>query len=398
MPYRILLIDENESASALIQSALADKGYDRKIVMSFEEAWSVLRSFSPQVILVNACPGESLSYEAIAALRLRDNIPVIMVCDRETCEKAETVLQGDLIDFVVLPSHPGHVLHVVRRALEKMELEIQNVESKKMLEEKERQITGLEKSVRQMERMAALGSLAAGVAHDINTPLGSINSNNDVLAIAFEKVQALLKQQSQLNAAGLQEEVSKLTNIIEETLRTNRLACDSIEKIINSLRSFVRGDSGEHRKADIHERIEIALALTAHELKHRIRVIREFGDIPQVECYPNQLDQVFMNMLVNASQAISGQGEIKIRTWKEGNTVRVAISDTGCGIPLEFHDSIFKPGFTTKPTGIGLGLSTCWKIIADHGGWIDFTSQAGNGTTFTIVFPVGNAEESDKNG
>ena len=113
---------------------------------------------------------------------------------------------------------------------------------------------------------------------------------------------------------------------------------------------------------------------------------------------PEQLDQVFVNILANASQAISGQGEIKIRTWEVEDTVRIAISDTGCGIPAELHDRIFEPGFTTKKTGTGLGLSICRKIITDHGGSIELKSQLEKGSMFIMVLPVNNGEEKDKNG
>jgi signal transduction histidine kinase len=397
MPYRILLVDEDESASALILSALADGDSDLKIVKGLEEASSALASFAPHVIIVCASQEERYEFALIRALRLQTGISVIMICDCDTCEKAGQILQ-DGIDFIVRPSPPGQIRSIVRRAFERMELESQKTEFQKSLEEKERQISFLEKRLQQTERLAALGKLTAGLAHDMSAPLGSINSNNDVLQLAFEKVQALLKRHGQMSMPGVGEEIANLANMIEDTIKTDRLACNYIERMVNGMRNFARGDSGERRKADIHERIEVVLAIIAHELKHRIQVIKEFGSIPQLECYPNQLDQVFLNILVNASQAISGQGEIKIRTWEEAGTVRIAISDTGCGIASEFHDRIFEPGFTTKETGTGLGLSTCRKITTDLGGRVEFSSQVGKGSTFTIVLPIRKTEEKDKNG
>src|SRR4029450_7154847 len=215
--------------------------------------------------------------------------------------------------------------------------------------------------------MEALGSLVAGVAHEINTPLGSINSNNDIFALTFQKVQDRLKSQAAPDPQGEDQEVGE---ILKDAIGTNRLACERIVKIVRSLRNFARLDEAERKKVDIHEGIESTLTLVAQGLKRRIRVIKEFGAVREIECYPNQLNQVFMNMLVNASQAIEGEGEIRIRTWEEDDTVRIAISDNGKGIPPELQAKVFDPGFTTKKAGLGtgLGLSICLKIVQDHGG------------------------------
>ena len=249
----------------------------------------------------------------------------------------------------------------------------------------------------QAEKMAALGSLVAGVAHEINTPLGSINSNNDIFALTFKKVQNLLKSQAAPDPQGEEQEV---VEIVKDAIRTNRLACERIVKIVRSLRNFARLDEAERKKVDIHDGIESTLTLVAHELKRRIKVIKEFGAVREIECFPNQLNQVFMNMLVNASQAIEGEGEIRIRTWEEDDTVRIAISDNGKGIPPEFQAKVFDPGFTTKKAGLGtgLGLSICLKIVQDHGGRIELESEAGRGTTFTIVLPIIETAERKANG
>ena len=249
----------------------------------------------------------------------------------------------------------------------------------------------------QAEKMAALGSLVAGVAHEINTPLGSINSNNDIFALTFQKVQNLLKAQAAPDPQGEEQEV---VEIVKDAIRTNRLACERIVKIVRSLRNFARLDEAERKKVDIHEGIESTLTLVAHELKRRIKVIKEFGVVREIECFPNQLNQVFMNMLVNASQAIEGEGEIRIRTWEEDDTVRIAISDNGKGIPPEFQAKVFDPGFTTKKAGLGtgLGLSICLRIVQDHGGRIELESEVGRGTTFTIVLPIIETAERKANG
>jgi len=234
----------------------------------------------------------------------------------------------------------------------------------------------------QSEKMAALGLLVAGVAHEINTPMGAIHSNNDIMRRAVTKIRSVIGP----NPAG---DVGRLLDILDEVARNNEIATDRIMHIVRSLKNFARLDEAERKKVDIHEGIESTLMLLEHEMKNRIRVVKQFGDIPEIECFPNQLNQVFMNILVNASHAIRDRGEITIRTWKDGETVKICIRDTGTGIPPEHLSKIFDPGFTTKGVGVGtgLGLSICYKIVQDHHGTIEVESSK-QGTTFTITLPL----------
>ena len=156
------------------------------------------------------------------------------------------------------------------------------------------------------------------------------------------------------------------------------------------LRSFARLDQAELKKADIHEGLEDTLALVHHELKHHIEVKRDYGALPPISCYPGKLNQVFLNLLNNARQAIRGKGEIGIRTFVRNDREHIAVSDTGSGISPEHLRKIFDPGFTTKGVGVGtgLGLSICYQIVQDHRGEILVESEPGKGTTFTVVLPM----------
>jgi two-component system, NtrC family, sensor kinase len=234
----------------------------------------------------------------------------------------------------------------------------------------------------QSEKMAALGLLVAGVAHEINTPMGAIHSNNDIMTRAVGKVRKLLEPAPD-------KEVRRLLDILGEICRNNEIATERIMNIVRSLKNFARLDEAERKKVNIHEGIESTLSLLRHQLKNRIRIVKCFGDIPEIECYPNELNQVFMNILVNAAQAIKHRGEITVKTWREGDRVKIAISDTGVGIPPENLSKVFDPGFTTKGVGLGtgLGLSICYKIIQDHRGTIEAESSK-QGTTFTISIPL----------
>ena len=241
----------------------------------------------------------------------------------------------------------------------------------------------------QSERLAMLGRMLAGMAHEIRTPLGAINGNNDVLEAVGHEVreqfQRLVAEHPELAA-----KCERASECLDDTIRTNRMASERLLAIVKSTRSFARSEESGMRSVDLNEGLEDSLVLATHELKNRIEVVREFGELPEIECYPSQINQVFLNLIVNASQAIEGRGSIRIRTWIQEDTVRVAVSDTGVGISPEVRDRIFDLGFTTKEAGqgSGLGLSICNAIIQqNHGGSIEVETAPGKGSTFTVILP-----------
>jgi signal transduction histidine kinase len=178
--------------------------------------------------------------------------------------------------------------------------------------------------------------------------------------------------------------------VVTEANRVIESGTQRVTEIVRRLRSFARLDQAELKKADIHEGLEDTLALIHHELKHNIVVKRDYGSVPPIPCYPGRLNQVFLNLLNNARQAIRGKGEIEIRTFVQDRRVHVTVRDTGAGIAPEHLRKIFDPGFTTKGVGVGtgLGLSICYQIVRDHRGEILVDSEPGKGTTFTVVLPM----------
>ena len=262
------------------------------------------------------------------------------------------------------------------------------------LESIRRQLRDTQAALLHSEKMASLGSLVAGVAHEINTPVGSLNSNSDVAIRALEKLCEALDEASP--AVRQDPAVKNAVEVLRSVGEVNKTACQRIVKIVRSLRNFARGDEGERRPADLHEGLESTLTLVHHEIKNRIEVVRDYGDLPEVECQPDQLNQVFMNILVNAAQAIEGTGTITIRTRATPNEVTIAFSDTGKGILPDNLPKIFDPGFTTKSVGVGsgLGLAICYKIVMEHGGRIEVQSDIGKGTTFTLTLPLKASEHS----
>ena len=297
------------------------------------------------------------------------------------------------------------------RALERIELMQLLKDSNHLLEKRGEEQQGLIKKLHeaqnqllQSEKLASIGQLAAGVAHEINNPVGFINSNIGslerylknlfVILDAYEKAEAqgtecaaVKTLKEQLDYAYLKEDV---VSLIEET----RDGVARVKKIVQDLKDFSHVDEAEWQWADLHKGLDSTLNVVNNEIKYKAEVVKEYGELPPVECLPSQLNQVFMNLLVNAAHAIAERGTITLRTGGVGEEVWVEVADTGSGIAPENMKRIFDPFFTTKPVGkgTGLGLSLSYGIVQKHHGRIEVQSEQGRGTTFRITLPVRQAE------
>lgn len=240
------------------------------------------------------------------------------------------------------------------------------------------------------EKMASLGNLVAGVAHEVNNPIGAVNSSADVAARCITKIEEEIQEEPGAGEREINTRIQKPLRLLKESTAVIVTAGQRISEIVKSLKNFARLDESEYQTADIHEGIESTLTLVRHKLKDRVEIVKEYGHIPEIECFPNQLNQVFMNIFLNAAQAIEDKGVIRIKTSLRDGNVSVEISDTGKGIPPDQIKKIFDPGFTTKSRGIGtgLGLSISYNIIEKHHGELGVSSEMGKGTTFTIILPV----------
>lgn len=241
----------------------------------------------------------------------------------------------------------------------------------------------------QAAKMESLRQLVAGVAHELNTPIGAISSNNDVSERAVSRIKEMLIKEY---AEGIQKNTRLMgaLEVLETTSQTSKKASERIAKIIANLRSFVRLDEAEWDVIDIHQEINRVIDLLEPEFEGRTKVIKDYGDISKVYCSPSSLNQVFMAIIRNANEAIEKQGEIRIRTFALADTIKIEFTDTGIGIPAENISRIFDPGFTTKGVrvGVGLGLAICYDIITErHNGSIDVSSEKGKGTTITLTLP-----------
>ncbi|MCP4683927.1 MAG: hypothetical protein GY867_00630 [bacterium] len=311
----------------------------------------------------------------------------------------QVVRVSELLQQTVVQERLAKEQELARKLLEKdvahkaeqLEKASKLAEAMQELEEAHRKLKETQSSLVQSEKMASMGMLVAGVAHEINTPLGALKSNNDLFIRSMAKVRAALNDDSTPESVRNNAVIKRLFDSMDKLNEVNSTAAERIVKIVSSLRTFARLDQAEMDTVDLREGLDSTLTLVHHELKNRIEVIREYGNIPRIQCFPNQLNQIFMNVLVNASQAIEGPGRITVRTFREGDLVVVEIEDDGAGIPESQRKKIFDPGFTTKGSGVGtgLGLSIVHQIIRDHSGRIEVESEVGQGTKFRILLPTG---------
>lgn len=274
------------------------------------------------------------------------------------------------------------------------------------LEETNKQLKQTQSQMLQQEKLASVGQLAAGVAHEINNPMGFITSNLNTLSKYLGKIRGCDEELQQLLENSISKEQfaeidqlrrkAKLDLVFEdipELLEESLDGANRVREIVQNLKTFSRIDEAETKNANLNDCLDTTLKIAWNEIKYKATVEKDYGELPELKCYPQQLNQVFMNILVNAAHAIEESGVIKIRTWEETDVVFVAITDSGCGMSSETLQHIFEPFYTTKDVGkgTGLGMSIAWDIVQKHGGEIIVDSAVGTGTTFTLRFPLTNS-------
>ena len=405
---RILIVDDEEPIRRLFATILSAH-YSCATASNAEEALVMLSGEEFALVISDVImPGLS----GIEFLRkITESYPetgVIIVSGIDRTQRVLDAVRLGAFDYLLKPCEAVVLERCVERALErrallraarhyKHDLEKRNEELARRKSELER----LYAQIVHNEKMASLGQLAAGVAHELNNPAGFIYGNMEVLkdcAADLRRLLALydevpLEPETAARVAALRVEIdyentlSDLSSIIADC----REGAERISDIVQNLRTFSRLDEAEVKRVDIHEGIESTIRLLSrfYSAGH-IALHREYKDLPLVDCYAGQLNQVWMNLLVNAAQAIDGAGEVRITTGLRNEMALVSISDTGSGITPEDRKKIFDPFFTTKPIGegTGLGLSTSYSIVRRHGGLIGVDSTPGRGTTFTVALPI----------
>ena len=342
--------------------------------------------------------GQTISYDKNTYLKINNKETIFSHCIKEYNEAEPfkaPVLRIILpiyhfdknLGVIVLLSRQKKDLSEERNILESISAQLGNAiiqaslfrqinEQKNELQNTLKELQETQLQLIHSEKMASLGQLIAGVAHEINTPLGSIKSNNGIITKLVKQI-----------------EDSELAELFAETTRIDKVAIERISNLVVSLKKFVRLDEEQLQSADINKELDLTLEIIYHETKNKAEIIKEYSNLPMIKCYPNMLNQVFMNILMNACQAIETKGKITISTEIDEDNLVVKIKDNGKGIKKENLNKIFDAGFTTKSVGVGtgLGLAISSKIIAKHNGTIKVLSEENKGTEFIITIPVEHA-------
>ncbi|HVT06751.1 MAG TPA: response regulator [Polyangia bacterium] len=374
-PLRVLLVEDDPNDSELIRLALQRGGY-KPVLLRVETAADLRRALLEQqwdVVLSDYSLPSFSGPDAFGVLRETGfDIPFLIVSGTVGEEVAVDAMRAGVHDFL-LKGHLGRLVAAIERELREAEV---RTERRKM-----------EKQLLISERMASVGTLAAGIVHEINNPLSVMSGNLDVLQRQFEVVADALAK----TAGGLPPGAHEAMGLFREAAADAAEAAQRVLLITRDLRLFSHPDEAKREAVDIHKVLESSVRMAQSTFRGRARLVRRFGgDVPLVEGHAPRLGQVFVNLLVNAAQAIpDGTGRdhsITLATsWIDGQVV-VEVSDTGVGIPADALPHIFDVFFTTKPAGIGtgLGLAICHRILTDLGGTIDVHSHPGEGTTVRV--------------
>lgn len=267
-----------------------------------------------------------------------------------------------------------------------------------------RRLAGAQEQLLQSEKMASIGILAAGVAHEINNPIGYVHSNLGTLQEYLGGLTALVEcyaealqhedpasRREAVKAMRERLDIDFILGDVPQLLSESREGIERVTKIVQDLKEFSHvGRDEPMRPSDLEKGLESTLNIVWNDLKYKVTVEKHYSQLPLVECHPSEINQVLMNLLINAGQAIVGRGAIELATGVEDNEVWICVGDSGCGIPEEAMQRIFDPFYTTKAIGrgTGLGLAICYSIIAKHHGRIEVTSTEGSGSAFRVVLPV----------
>lgn len=392
---QILIVDDVKENVDILNGLLSD--FKRKVAMNGKKALEIARNQPTDLILLDVMMPEMDGYTACEELRKDEktrDIPVIFLTAKS--DKKDIIRGFDVggQDYVTKPFDPTELMARVKTQLELKLGKAALTEALVQLKETQGQLV-------HNEKMVSLGVLTAGISHEINNPINFVDAGIQSLQMDLKDYEPVRNVLFDI-IDGKEADMEKLRSVLiesnfKEIAKDFFEIADSIEEgarrtkeIVRGLKNFSRHDEAEQKLADINEGLESTLLLLQNEYKNRIEIIKDYGELPEVLCYPGQLNQVFMNLLANAIQAIDEEGTISITTEVIDDMIEVRIEDTGKGIPEDVQSRIFEPFFTTKEVGAGtgLGLSITYGIVEKHGGSIEMESKEGDGTIFKVRIPA----------
>ena len=407
---QLLLVDDSAMNLDTLLATLGDQ-YDLRVAIDGQSALDLISNgYRPDLILLDIMmPGQD-GYDVCQKLQADENtrnIPIIFLTALDSDEDEAKGLELGAVDYISKPFNPAIV---IRRVQTHLTLKQHQDHLQSLVQTKTKELTGAYKDLKQVhdqmlqqEKMASIGQLAAGVAHEINNPAGFISSNlnslqkyicklNEGLAFMEQTIRSVddLEINAELKQMKHKLKFDFIQEDIEDLITESKDGIDRIALIVRNLKGFSRAEDDTLNSTDLQESIEASLSIAWNEIKYKAKVEKNYQELPPIQCLPQQLSQVFVNLLVNAAQAIEDQGVITVNTHQEKDWAVVEISDSGNGISPENLERIFEAFYTTKDVGkgTGLGLSICHDIVQKHQGTISVASTIGEGTCFTIKLPM----------
>lgn len=412
----VLIVDDSPTVRLAFERQLSGR-YNCSQASSFMDALERLHERGFAVVVLDIqMPGISGVELLRKIVEKYPDTAVIMVSGVSRPQVVLDTMREGAFDYLIKPCDPYLLDLTVDRAVERLALVRRTERYKTDLEERnteladgKAQLQRLQAQIVQNAKMASLGRLAAGVAHELNNPVGFVLGNLEMLGDDMGKLLRLMRFYDAAElpdtiataAAGIKSEIRYETMLdeLDSVVTDCRDGAERIRDIVQNLRTFSRLGEAEFKVINIHEGIDSTVRLLSRYFTgDNIALVREYGEIPAIEGYSGQLNQVWMNLLANAAQAMgTNRGEIKITTQVQDDMVEVSISDMGPGIAAEHLEHIFDPFFTTKPVGdgTGLGLSISFSIVERHSGRIEVETEVGKGTTFKVVLPVKGRDPMD---
>jgi signal transduction histidine kinase len=389
----VLVIDDEEVIRDLICSFLRNENIPSICAPDGETGIKLFSLRHPDIVITDIRMPKMDGIEVLKRLKeAKPETEVIVITGHGEIELAIKALQMNASDFLQKPFGLDALKVALKRAQDKIQL-------RDALAQAQIQLL-------QSEKLASLGQLSAGVAHEINNPLSFVHSNLGTLKKylprileAWEQIEILINE----NSSSSPDQIIKKFQELKQDLKLDFILQDMVsiihqsldgtqrvKQIVKDLKDYSRLDDKTLEECDLNECVNSTLNIIWNELKYNCEVVKNLATLPRIKCYPQQINQVIMNLLSNASQAIIDKGKISITTAPgDDGGVRLEVSDTGTGIPEEIIDKIFDPFFTTKPVGkgTGLGLNIVYNIINKHGGKIEVKSEVGKGTTYIVQLP-----------
>ena len=393
----IVIAEDNPVSSQLMKKMLEQSGETVHCSKNGKEALDLLKKTKSRIIISDWIMPQMDGVQLCNEIRNKHSsvyVYIILLTSKSDVEDILYAFKAGADDYIIKPFNPKEL--IARVTVGKRTVELEDKYEKASFQ------------LLQSEKMAAIGQLAAGVAHEINNPVGFVKSNLKSLEDYFNELMPAIENLNKIFKSNIKNKIpprDTLENMrdyfaaidldfilgdIPDLLKDCIEGTDRIGKIVTDMKNFAHPGSNRPKLSNINQCIESTLNVIRNDIKYKAEIEKDFGEIPEIICLPQKLNQVFMNLLINAAQAIKDKGKIYIKTLSNKEFLEIHIADTGKGIKKDDIPKIFDPFFTTKPVGkgTGLGLNVAYNIIKMHNGKIEVKSEVGKGTHFTISLPI----------